>query len=59
MYTVLGKVPVEELGLILPHEHILVDYTRGLDANTFLPDGRDLSVLPVTMENLALVHRFS
>ncbi len=59
VYTVLGKVPVEELGLILPHEHILVDYSRGLDDNTILPDGRDLSILPVTMENLGLVHRFT
>ena len=56
--TVLGKVPCEELGVVLPHEHILVDFSRGLVPHQPLPDGRDLSHLPLTMSNLALIRRF-
>ncbi len=54
----LGKVPSVELGVVLPHEHILVDYSTGLDTSTPFPNGRDIAGLPVTMENLGLTRRF-
>ncbi len=56
--SVLGKVPSEELGVVLPHEHILVDYTTGLDTTTSFLNGRDVAGLPVTMENLGFTRRF-
>jgi phosphotriesterase-related protein len=54
--TVLGPVSADELGIVLPHEHILLD-TAFLDGP--LPDARypELWGRPVTMEILGKLHR--
>ncbi len=54
----LGPVPPSELGVVLPHEHILVDFSKGLVPHPLLPDGRDVAALPLAMENMGIVRRY-
>ena len=56
--TVMGGVSPTELGVILPHEHILVDFSRGLMPYPPFPDGRDPAMFSLSMENLGFIHRF-
>ena len=55
--TVLGMLPEEELGITLPHEHLLIDQTLGgvyFVEPESLSD-RALAHQPVTLENLSWV----
>src|SRR5205823_365141 len=42
--TVLGPVPAEELGVVLPHEHILIDLRHHAFAVEAILDDPDLAV---------------
>ena len=57
-HAVLGRVPPSDLGVVLPHEHILVDFSKGLVPHPLLRDGRAPLDLPITMDNLGFIRRF-
>ena len=52
---VLGAVSPSDLGVTLPHEHLLVDFRRGLLPP---PSGRRENDLPFTLEDLGHIRRF-
>ena len=54
----LGEVCCNELGVVLPHEHILVDFSKGIVPHPLLPDGRDPTLFSLSMENLGFIRRF-
>jgi phosphotriesterase-related protein len=54
--TVLGPVKPEELGIALPHEHLLLDLTC-LFAEPDTARGRALARQPVALENLSWIRR--
>lgn len=60
--VVLGGVSAEELGVVLPHEHVLVDFSKGFCPPPSPPPitvgGGDLTALPVTLENMGVIRRF-
>ena len=56
--AVLGDVASSELGVILPHEHIMVDFNKGFLSHPLLPDGRNLADLQLTLENMGLIRRY-
>lgn len=51
--TVLGPIEPSELGVTLPHEHLLVDFTGG--APPADPGAMDFELRPVTAENSGLI----
>ena len=63
--SVLGPVDASQLGVVLPHEHILVDFTRGvvehpLEGTTAAEKEKEERIknLELTMENQGLIRRF-
>ena len=56
--TVLGPVPAEELGITLPHEHLLIDFTVMFAEQAAASDmGR--AGAPVSLDNLGWVRQNS
>ena len=54
--TVLGPVPARDLGMTLPHEHLLIRIPRFIELDDV--SGRARQEEPVTLENLGWVRRF-
>ena len=56
-YIVAGPVEPSQLGVTLPHEHILLDFTGAImDPGYCSPD--ELSGLKLTMKNLGKIRQF-
>jgi len=53
--TVLGPVPAGELGLVLPHEHILIDLSPYFFVRPTSARDLELSREPISLENLSWV----
>ena len=57
--VVLGLVSPDELGVVLPHEHLLLDF-----GNAWTPkppeygDTGDIKDLPLTIENLGAIRQY-
>jgi len=51
--TVTGTVPVSELGITLPHEHIIIN----LNEAKYTPGQREQGAVKVSMENMWRLHR--
>src|SRR6476661_8743321 len=51
--TVLGAVPVDELGVVLPHEHLLIELRPFIDASD--PELAERLHQPLSIDNLGWV----
>jgi len=56
--SVLGPVPSSELGVVLPHEHVLVDFSRAYVEGPPLRDGSAMRDLKLTVENMGVIRRY-
>lgn len=56
--TVLGWLPADELGITLPHEHVLVDFTKGMVPAPLSLAPKDLASMKPSLENLDLIRRY-
>lgn len=54
--TVLGRLPIEQMGFTLPHEHLFWDIRFYLDASVDPQDASDPRNAPLAMELLGHVH---
>lgn len=54
--TVLGPVPIDELGVTLAHEHLLVRVPRFMESDD--PEIRALQEAPVTLEHLGWIRQY-
>jgi phosphotriesterase-related protein len=54
--TVLGPIPAEDMGITLPHEHLLIDFTLMFKEPESARE-RDLARQPVSLDNLGWVRR--
>ena len=54
--TVLGPIPAEDMGITLPHEHVLIDFAVMFKEPESEPD-RALARQPVRLDNLGWVRR--
>ena len=54
--TVLGPIPGEQMGITLPHEHLLIDFEVMFHAPTSASE-RGLAYQPVSMENLGWIRQ--
>ncbi|MEA4888582.1 MAG: hypothetical protein VB070_03855 [Clostridiaceae bacterium] len=54
--TVLGRIERRDLGIITPHEHIMIDLSSFFQAHP-LRDGTNPSTAPVIMEHLGILSR--
>jgi len=52
--TVLGQIEGDDLGIVLPHEHLFIDI-RNYFVEPDDPDGREVAHQPVSLENLSWV----
>ncbi|XP_063705654.1 phosphotriesterase-related protein [Culicoides brevitarsis] len=55
--TVLGRIPAQDFGIILPHEHLALDYSHF----HFEPPLKDLSELiagPISLQNVGFVRQY-
>lgn len=67
---VLGPVESSKLGVVLPHEHVLVDFTKGVVEHPLGPamgeeeerrkkkEEKRIKGLELTMDNLGVIRRF-
>ena len=58
LLAVLGVVPPAELGCVLPHEHVLLDFTDSRVSPAFGCCDADMRDLELTMENLGVIRQF-
>ena len=55
--TVLGLIEADDLGIVLPHEHLFVD-ARRVFIEPSEPDDKELAYQPVSLENLSWVRSY-
>ena len=59
--TVLGTIDPSELGPVMTHEHLLIDFELMFDFDSRIkndPKIKELSTKPVSMENLGLIRQY-
>ena len=57
-FLVLGPVPSSELGVVLSHEHLLVDFSHGIVTGPAHRCGRSMRDLELVMENVGIIRKF-